>query len=103
MRSIHMQHHPCNFTRRHFLAQSSLGIGGLALAWLLNEDNLLGAPESAGQYLKYCLQKCEWNTEVFKPKTADEKQKALAKLVASPKWKKSLTDEKKKVFSSQIE
>ena len=39
-----MHHHPCNLTRRHFLAQSSLGIGGLALAWLLNEDKLLGAP-----------------------------------------------------------
>ncbi len=38
-----MRHHPCNLTRRHFLAQSSLGIGGLALAWLLNEDNLLSA------------------------------------------------------------
>src|SRR5262245_34085456 len=37
-----MHHHPCNLTRRHFLAQSSLGIGGLALAWLLNEDKLLG-------------------------------------------------------------
>lgn len=35
----------CNFTRRHFLAQSSMGIGGLALAWLLNEDKLLGAPQ----------------------------------------------------------
>ena len=37
------KHHPCNLTRRHFLAQSSLGIGGLALAWLLNEDKLLDA------------------------------------------------------------
>jgi hypothetical protein len=40
-----MNHQSCNFTRRHFLAQSSLGIGGLALAWLLNEDKLLGAPQ----------------------------------------------------------
>ncbi|MBM3995610.1 MAG: DUF1501 domain-containing protein [Planctomycetes bacterium] len=40
-----MRHYPCKLTRRHFLAQSSLGIGGLALTWLLNEDKLLGAPE----------------------------------------------------------
>src|SRR5437870_4438916 len=39
-----MHNEPCHFSRRHFLAQSSLGIGGLALAWLLNEDRLLGQP-----------------------------------------------------------
>jgi hypothetical protein len=39
-----MNHHPCNLTRRHFLAQNALGIGGLALAWLLNRDGLLAAP-----------------------------------------------------------
>jgi hypothetical protein len=37
-------HHPCKQTRRHFLAQNTLGLCGLALAWLLNEDGLLGAP-----------------------------------------------------------
>jgi Protein of unknown function (DUF1501) len=38
-----MRTHPCRLPRRHFLAQSSLGLGGLALAWLLNEDKLLDA------------------------------------------------------------
>ncbi|HEV7224857.1 MAG TPA: DUF1501 domain-containing protein [Pirellulales bacterium] len=31
--------------RRHFLATSALGVGSVALAWLLNEDKLLAAPE----------------------------------------------------------
>lgn len=31
-------------TRRHFLATSSMGIGGLALSWLLKQDGLLAAP-----------------------------------------------------------
>jgi hypothetical protein len=39
-----MNHHPCTLTRRHFLAQNGLGIGGLALAWLLNEEKLLANP-----------------------------------------------------------
>src|SRR4051812_42180635 len=39
-----MHHRPCNLSRRHFLAQNSLGIGGLSLAWLLNEDKGGGAP-----------------------------------------------------------
>ena len=30
--------------RRHFLFQQSFGLGGLALAWLLNRDRLLAAP-----------------------------------------------------------
>ena len=30
--------------RRHFLARSALGIGSVALAWLLKEDGVLGAP-----------------------------------------------------------
>jgi hypothetical protein len=31
-------------TRRHFLAASTAGLGGVALAWLLNEDRLLAEP-----------------------------------------------------------
>ncbi|HMF18658.1 MAG TPA: DUF1501 domain-containing protein [Gemmataceae bacterium] len=31
-------------TRRHFLASNAMGLGGLALAWLLKEDCLLAAP-----------------------------------------------------------
>lgn len=31
-------------TRRQFLAQNAMGIGGVALAWLLNQEKLLGAP-----------------------------------------------------------
>jgi hypothetical protein len=31
-------------SRREFLAQNALGIGGVALAWLLREDRLLAAP-----------------------------------------------------------
>jgi len=32
------------FTRRHFLAAQTMGIGGVALAWLLNRDGLLANP-----------------------------------------------------------
>jgi hypothetical protein len=31
-------------TRRHFLAANAMGLGGVALAWLLNRDRLLAAP-----------------------------------------------------------
>src|SRR5262245_15999926 len=31
-------------TRRQFLAQNAMGLGGVALAWLLRQENLLAAP-----------------------------------------------------------
>ena len=33
-------------TRRQFLARNALGIGGVALAWLLNEERMLATPPS---------------------------------------------------------
>src|SRR5262245_4550976 len=36
--------HPEPLTRRQLLSASTLGVGGLALAWLLNEEGLLAAP-----------------------------------------------------------
>jgi len=33
------------FSRRLFLQCNAMGIGGMALAWLLQQDKLLGAPE----------------------------------------------------------
>src|SRR5580658_8345342 len=36
------------WNRRDFLFQSGGGISGLALAYLLNQDGLLGAPPSTG-------------------------------------------------------
>jgi hypothetical protein len=33
-----------HFTRRHFLTQQAFGLGGLALAWLLDQDRALAVP-----------------------------------------------------------
>ncbi|MDB5306218.1 MAG: hypothetical protein JWO38_420 [Gemmataceae bacterium] len=61
-----------------------------------------GYPEPAREYLDYCLDKCDWSTKKYKPKTAEEKQKALAKLMASDKWKVPLTDDEKRFLADQI-
>src|SRR5262245_27565564 len=34
-----------HYTRRHFLTQQAFGLGGLALAWLLNEQGALAVPK----------------------------------------------------------
>jgi len=61
-----------------------------------------GHPEPAIKYLKYCVDNCDWNPEVFKPKTAEEKQRAMAKLVTSPRWRGPITEEGKKMLAAQL-
>jgi uncharacterized protein (DUF1501 family) len=56
-------------SRRHFLAQQSLGIGSLALAWLLHQDELQAAP------LKPTLEKPTYD---LKPKSPPRPAKARA-------------------------
>src|SRR6476620_7982741 len=56
-------------SRRHFLAQQSLGIGSLALAWLLQQDELRAAPA------KPTLEKPTYD---LKPKPSDKPAKARA-------------------------
>jgi hypothetical protein len=62
-----------------------------------------GYPEPARDYLDYCVRNCDWSAEAFGPKTAGEKREALAKLVASPRWKESLPEEGKKALAAQVE
>lgn len=61
-----------------------------------------GDPESASQYLDYCLKECDWTTEKYKPKEKEAKEKALAKLQADKRWKRELTKEEKEYLGSQI-
>lgn len=40
---------PTRFSRRDFLNQNAMGIGAVALAWLLKQDRLLGIAEEASE------------------------------------------------------
>jgi hypothetical protein len=63
---------------------------------------VLGAPESASEYLRYCIRECDWSTRVYGPKTNLEKQEALTKLLASPKWKNGLDARDRAYLTAQI-
>jgi hypothetical protein len=63
---------------------------------------LRGRAEPASSYVKYCLRNCDWSSERFRPKTQKEKQNALARLLASPKWGTPLGDQDKAFLASQI-
>jgi hypothetical protein len=59
--------------------------------------SLKGLAESAKSYLSYCIKECDWNDYQFKARTAQEKQAALNKLLAAPKWR-GRTDGEVKAF-----
>jgi fructan beta-fructosidase len=43
--------------------------------------------QPVAEYLDYCLANCDWNPEKFAPRTLEQQQKALEKLLAYPKLK----------------
>ncbi|MGD1086234.1 MAG: hypothetical protein ABSA47_15980 [Verrucomicrobiota bacterium] len=62
-----------------------------------------GGPESAENYLQYCMANCDWNTYSFREVTPKQKSDALAKFLSSNKFQRRLTDFEQKFFSAQIE
>jgi hypothetical protein len=63
---------------------------------------LAGHAEHPLQYLSYCIQECDWSSFRFAPKSVGEKQRALQKLLSSPKWKRPLDDRNRAFFAAQI-
>ena len=55
------------------------------------------------RYVEYCLKNCDWNPYQFKPKTAEEKRKALEKLLATPSIRKESGRRPKVFLASQID
>jgi hypothetical protein len=64
--------------------------------------SLSGPGESGAQYLAYCIANCDWAGFRYAPKTAAEKEKALDKLIRSPKWKQPLDDDGRDFLSKQV-
>jgi hypothetical protein len=64
--------------------------------------SLYGTAESAQSYLRYCITNCGWSGYKFTSKTEQEEKAALAKLIASPKWRKPLIPEEMQYLAAQI-
>jgi hypothetical protein len=64
---------------------------------------IAGMPEWPEQYAKYCITNCDWNNTRFRIRTVEDKQKALNKLLSSPKWKRKLQDDDKAILQAQIQ
>lgn len=61
-----------------------------------------GFPEPAASYLQYCMTACDWTARNWKEPTEEELRGALAKLLASVKWKRPLEAADRDFFSGQI-
>jgi hypothetical protein len=61
-----------------------------------------GEAELPGDYLRYCVEKCDWSKVRFRPKTMAEKEKALGRLLSSAKLKGKLREGDKEFFETQI-
>ena len=66
------------------------------------DDSLGGLPEPPTVYVRYCIKSCDWNSFRFKPRSKEEKRKALEKLLSLPKLKGKLTKEDRAFFEEQI-
>jgi hypothetical protein len=65
--------------------------------------NLAGTPESSTEYLRFCLQTCEWSHTQFGKVTEKSIERALPKLLGSGKWKRPLSEFERQYLRSQIE
>jgi hypothetical protein len=62
-----------------------------------------GEPEQSDWCVRYCLASCDRNPVRFAEKSQAEKEAALGKLLASPKWNTSLDAYDQEFFSDQIQ
>jgi hypothetical protein len=70
--------------------------------FLTRGDLVAGLPERPCRYVDYCSEQCDWSPVRFGPKSPEEKQTALAKLLASPKWGRQLGSSEIEPFARQV-
>jgi hypothetical protein len=61
-----------------------------------------GEPELPTKYVRYCIEECDWSTLKFTPKSKEEKQKALAKMLLAPRLKGKLDEDERETLEAQI-
>lgn len=62
-----------------------------------------GCPEQSWSYVDYCMKECVWSNYHWRLLTYAEKKAALAKLLASNKWKEPVDERDIEFLSAQIE
>jgi hypothetical protein len=65
--------------------------------------DLDGRAEFEDDYVRYCIRNCDWNSYRFQTRNPQQKQDALRKLVASPKWRHPLEGASRDLLAAQIE
>jgi hypothetical protein len=61
-----------------------------------------GRMESPSDHVRYCMAECAWSTTGFTTRTRRQKEAGLAKLVASKKWRKMLSQWDRDYLADQL-
>ena len=61
-----------------------------------------GTPPKPDEYVYYCMSHCDWTDAMYSPKTLEQKQAALDKLVKLPNWQQSPDQNELDFLNSQI-
>lgn len=64
--------------------------------------SLFGLAESPADYLRYCLENCEWNDYKYEIKTRMQKENALKKMLSASKWSRKLDKYESKFLTDQV-
>jgi hypothetical protein len=77
-------------------------VDGVPFLVMIGSYRLAGSPESATRYIRYCIDRCDWNPVKYSMPTSKQKHDALSKFLASPKWNQALNDRERIIFENQI-
>ncbi|MEI6783588.1 MAG: hypothetical protein WCQ21_22075 [Verrucomicrobiota bacterium] len=61
-----------------------------------------GQIELPAAYVRYCMNSCAWSSAKFTPRTKGQKKAALAKLLASKKWRTPLSQGERDYLADQL-
>ena len=77
------------------------GIPFVVVEGLVYEGSL--DPWGTELYVRYCATNCNWSPTQFTPKTKEEKDAALHKLISSPKWQRPLGRRERDYLRKQLQ
>jgi hypothetical protein len=77
-------------------------VDGVPFLVMIGSWRLAGSPETATGYIRYCINRCDWNPVKYSMPTSKQKHDALSKFLASPKWNQPPNERERIIFENQI-
>ena len=65
--------------------------------------SLGGVPEFSGNYLRFCVDNCNWRQACYSVRSAEELKKIVAKWLTERKWPTPISAQDRAFFTDQVE